>query len=181
MQAVEQWPLARFVEYAGNPRINDHAVAQAAAAIKEFGFRVPILAKSSGLIVDGHLRLKAARQLGLQTVPVLLADDMTDVQIKAFRISVNKIAGLATWNDGLLALELADLSTMGFDITTIGFDAAEYASLRSSAAPPLNTSPQLTDGFKYSVMIACADEIEQGKMLQRFESEGLQCRPLITQ
>ena len=89
---TETWPLERLIDYARNPRKNDHAVDRVAAAIKEFGFRVPIVAKSDGLVVDGHLRLKAARKLGLAEVPVVLADDMTDAQVKAFRISVNRMA-----------------------------------------------------------------------------------------
>lgn len=123
------WPLYKFVEYPGNPRKNDHAVAQAAAAIEKFGFRVPILAKSDGLIIDGHLRLKAARQLGLATVPVLLGDDMSDAQIKAFRLSVNKIADLAGWDEELLAFELDGLRDMNFDMATIGFAPGELNEL----------------------------------------------------
>ena len=128
-EVVQQWPLDRLVEYAGNPRKNDMAVAQAAAAIKKFGFRVPILAKSDGLIVDGHLRLKAARQLGLETVPVLLADDLSDAQIKAFRLSVNKIADLAEWDEELLAFELDGLRDLGFDMASIGFAPGELNDL----------------------------------------------------
>jgi ParB-like chromosome segregation protein Spo0J len=126
---VQQWPLDRLKEYAGNPRKNDHAIDQAAKAIKTFGFRVPILAKSDGLIVDGHLRLKAARQLGLATVPVLLADDMTETQVRAFRLSVNKIADLAEWDADLLAFELDGLRDLEFDMSTIGFAPGELNDL----------------------------------------------------
>jgi GNAT superfamily N-acetyltransferase len=85
----ETWPIDKLIEYARNPRKNDHAVDRVAAAIREFGFRVPVVAKSDGTVVDGHLRLKAAKKLGLTEVPVVLADDMTDLQIKAFRLSVS--------------------------------------------------------------------------------------------
>ena len=95
----ETWPIDKLIEYARNPRKNDHAVDRVAAAIREFGFRVPVVAKSDGTVVDGHLRLKAAKKLGLTEVPVVLADDMTDLQIKAFRLSVNKMAELAEWDD----------------------------------------------------------------------------------
>ncbi|WP_295443004.1 DNA methyltransferase [uncultured Thiodictyon sp.] len=127
--ALEHWPLERFIEYIRNPRVNDHAVAQVAAAIHEFGFRVPIVAKSDGLVVDGHLRLKAARKLGLETVPVLLADDLTDTQVRAFRLSVNKLAELADWDDELLRLELEGLQELGFDLDLLGFDADEIGTL----------------------------------------------------
>lgn len=124
-QHLEHWPLERLVEYARNPRKNDHAVDKVAAAIREFGFRVPIVAKSDGTIVDGHLRFKAAKKLKLRDVPVLLADDMTEAQIKAFRISVNKVAELAEWDDELLGLELQELQEADFDLSLIGFDEDE--------------------------------------------------------
>ncbi|MGP1675895.1 MAG: DNA methyltransferase [Burkholderiales bacterium] len=128
--AVQQWPLSRLIEFAGNPRKHEpDTVSRAAAAIREFGFRVPILARSGGLIIDGHLRLKAARQLGLATVPVLLADDLTDAQVKAFRLSVNKIADLAEWDQDLLAFELDGLRDMAFDMDSIGFAPGELNDL----------------------------------------------------
>jgi len=122
MQQLEHWPIDKLIEYGHNPRVNDHAIADTAAAIKEFGFRVPIIAKSDGMIVDGHLRLKAARALGLETVPVFLADDMSDAQIKAFRLSVNRIADLADWNVDLLRTELQDLSAIEYDLDLLAFD-----------------------------------------------------------
>ena len=126
----ENWPIERLVFYARNPRKNDHAVDKVAAAIREFGFRVPICAKSDGTIVDGHLRLKAAKKLGLAEVPVVLADDMTEAQIKAFRLSVNKMAELAEWDTELLRLEFLDLEGDGFDLELTGFDADEIAELQ---------------------------------------------------
>jgi ParB-like chromosome segregation protein Spo0J len=126
---TELWPLERLIDYARNPRKNDHAVDRVAAAIKEFGFRVPIIAKSDGLVVDGHLRLKAARKLGLAEVPVVLADDMSDVQVKAFRLSVNRMAELAEWDSELLALELGELGELGFELDLTGFGEDEIAAL----------------------------------------------------
>ena len=123
----ETWPIDKLIEYVRNPRKNDHAVDSVAAAIREFGFRVPVVAKSDGTVVDGHLRLKAAKKLGLTEVPVVLADDMTDLQIKAFRLSVNKMAELAEWDDELLAIELHELNAADFDMALIGFDAAGLA------------------------------------------------------
>ena len=129
MLTFETWPIDRCIDYARNPRKNDHAVDKVAAAIKEFGFRVPIVAKSDGLVVDGHLRLKAAKKLGLDEVPVILADDMTDAQIQAFRLSVNKVSELADWDMDLLKLELQDLDAVDFDLSLTGFDLDEIASL----------------------------------------------------
>lgn len=128
-QQLEHWPLDRLIEYARNPRKNEHAVDRVASAIHEFGFRVPVVAKSDGTVVDGHLRLKAARKLKLDTVPVLLADDMSEAQIKAFRLSVNRMAELAEWDEELLALELQELQDLDYDLDLTGFDEDELNRL----------------------------------------------------
>jgi DNA modification methylase len=128
MLTFETWPIEKCIDYARNPRKNDHAVDKVASAIKEFGFRVPIVAKSDGLVVDGHLRLKAAKKIGLTEVPVILADDMSEAQIKAFRLSVNKVAEFAEWDIDLLKLEFADLQEQGFDLSLTGFETGEIAN-----------------------------------------------------
>jgi DNA modification methylase len=126
---VEQWPLERLIPYARNPRKNDKAVERMCAAIREFGFRIPIIARSDGGVVDGHLRLKAAHRLGLTNVPVALADDLTEAQIKAFRLLANRSAAWAEWDDQLLALEVQDLQELGFDLALTGFDTSELQRL----------------------------------------------------
>lgn len=126
---IEHWLTDRLIPYARNPRKNDHAVDRVAAAIREFGFRVPIIAKSDGTVIDGHLRLKAAHKLGLKSVPVVLGDDLTETQIKAFRISVNRMADLADWDTELLALEIEDLRLEDFNIDLTGFDSSELESI----------------------------------------------------
>ncbi|TFH44606.1 MAG: DNA methylase, partial [Lysobacterales bacterium] len=152
---IEMWPIDRLIFYARNPRKNDHAVDNIAAGIREFGFRVPVIAKSDGTVVDGHLRLKAAKKLGLAEVPVVLADDLTDTQIKAFRISVNKMADLADWDMELLALEFADLSALDFDLSLTGFGEDELAALLADKTagltdpddvPPLPEAPVTVTG-----------------------------------
>lgn len=129
MQQLEEWKVSDLIEYARNPRKNDHAVDKVAAAIREFGFRVPILAKSDKTVVDGHLRLKAAKKLGLETVPVILCDDMSEAQIKAFRISVNRVAEFAEWDNELLRIEFEALREMDFDVELTGFSADELEAL----------------------------------------------------
>jgi ParB-like chromosome segregation protein Spo0J len=151
----ETWPIERCIGYARNPRKNDHAVDKVAAAIKEFGFRVPIVAKSDGLIVDGHLRLKAAKKLGLTEVPVILADDMTEAQIKAFRLSVNKVAELAEWDMDLLKIEMQDLAGLDFDLGLIGFDADELADLFLDRMAAPETSTKEINPDEYSLSHVC--------------------------
>jgi len=141
----ETWPIERCIGYARNPRKNDHAVDKMASAIREFGFRVPIVAKSDGTVVDGHLRLKAAAKLGLVEVPVILADDLTETQIKAFRLSVNKVSEFAEWDIELLKLEFADLDAAGFDLTLTGFDLGEIAALTLDATEGLTDPDAVPD------------------------------------
>lgn len=114
-------PINELEPYARNPRKNDEAVDRMVAAIKEFGFRIPVVAKSDGTIVDGHLRLKAAKKLGMDKVPVALADELTDAQIKAFRLLANQSANWAEWDMDLLKLELEELSVADIDLDIIGF------------------------------------------------------------
>ncbi len=115
--------------YARNPRKNDEQVDRMIESINEFGFRIPVVAKSDGSVVDGHLRLKAAKKLGMETVPVVLADDLTDAQIKAFRLLANRSANWAEWDDDLLRLELGELQDMDFDMSLTGFNADELDAL----------------------------------------------------
>ncbi len=131
MQDIElhHWPVGKLIPYGRNPRKNDHVIEQMAGAIQEFGFRIPIIAKSTGEVVDGHLRLKAALHLGLETVPVVLADDLTPMQIKAFRILANRSATWADWDEDLLRLELEELQLDDFDLSLTGFDDEEIAEL----------------------------------------------------
>lgn len=139
---VETWDIDRLRPYVSNPRKNDHAVERVAVAIKEYGFRVPIVARSTGEVVDGHLRLKAALSLGLKEVPVVLADDLTEAQIKGFRVSVNRMAELAEWDMTLLRAELIDLADLNFDLALTGFDEAFLDDL---LAEPENEEEGLTD------------------------------------
>lgn len=100
-----------------------------AAVIAEFGFRIPVVARSSGELVDGHLRLKAAIKLGLSTIPVVLADELSDAQIRAFRLVANRSATWAEWDEELLRLELDDLAGAQYDLGLTGFDPDELADL----------------------------------------------------
>lgn len=126
---VEQWDIDKLIPYARNPRKNDEQVGRMVSAIKEFGFRIPVVAKSDGTIVDGHLRYKAAKKLGLKTIPVAIADDLSEAQIKAFRILANKSVNWADWDDDLLKLELQELQEVNFDLELTGFDKLEIDTL----------------------------------------------------
>src|SRR4051794_16409993 len=106
-----------------------------AAAIAEFGFKIPVLARSSGEVVDGHLRLKAAQKLGLTEIPVVLCDEWSPAQVKAFRLMVNRSVTWADWDEELLALELLELKGLDFDLTLTGFDLSEIDAYMASGVP----------------------------------------------
>src|ERR1700688_3474098 len=101
---IQVWPIDRLVFYARNPRKNDPAIDRMAASISEFGFKIPVLARSDGEVVDGHLRLKAAQKLGLDEIPVIICDEWSPAQVKAFRLLVNRSATWADWDFELLEL-----------------------------------------------------------------------------
>jgi DNA modification methylase len=95
------------------------------ASIQEFGFKIPVLVRSSGEVVDGHLRLKAAHKLGIKEVPVILCDEWSEAQVKAFRLMVNRSVTWADWDTELLALEIKDLRALDFDLALTGFNPVE--------------------------------------------------------
>jgi hypothetical protein len=128
---IQIWPIERLVFYARNPRKNDAAVDRMVASIREYGFKIPVLARSDGEVVDGHRRLKAARKLGITQVPVILCDEWTPVQVKAFRLMVNRSVTWAAWDDELLAQELREIQELDidFDLQLTGFDIPETDDL----------------------------------------------------
>src|SRR5580692_3409729 len=126
---VQTWPIDRLVFYARNPRKNDAAVDLMCSSFREFGFKIPCLVRSDGEVIDGHLRLKAARKLGITEIPVILCDEWSPQQVKAFRLLVNRSATWADWDEDLLALELADLQTLDYDLALTGFDTKEIDAL----------------------------------------------------
>lgn len=120
--------------YEKNPRKNDKAIDFVANSIKEFGFKVPLVIDKNNVIVAGHTRYQASKKLGLKEVPCLVADDLTDEQIKAFRIADNKTNDMAEWDDALLGDELKELVD-SFDMTDFGFGEFEISMLTEDMEP----------------------------------------------
>lgn len=133
---IKEIKLADIKPYENNPRFNDEAVDAVAESIQQFGFKVPIVIDKNGVIVTGHTRYKAAKAMSMDKVPCILADDLTEDQVKAFRIADNKVGEIATWDIEKLEKELLDIdmdmSEFGFDlnveeeITPIEDDFEEY-------------------------------------------------------
>lgn len=114
--------LTELKPYENNPRKNDEAVDYVANSIKEFGFKVPLVITEEGVIIAGHTRYKASKKLGLKEVPCIIADDLTEEQIKAFRLADNKVAEKAEWDYNMLGVELEDLE---IDMSEFGFEDLE--------------------------------------------------------
>jgi len=130
---IEIWPVGRLVPYAKNARTHSpEQVAQIAASIVEFGFNAPILVDSNAGIVAGHGRLLAARKLGLEEVPVVVLDHLTETQRRAYIIADNKLALNAGWDEAVLAAELGELERDGLDLAVVGFSDDELQALLAS-------------------------------------------------
>lgn len=118
---VVNWPIDRPKPYENNPRINDEAVEKVAASLKAYGFRQPIVVDQDGVIVVGHTRLKAAKSLGMDKVPVHVAD-LTPEHARAYRIADNRTGEDAEWDASLLSDEIDALLADGYDTDLLGFD-----------------------------------------------------------
>ena len=119
MKIVEK-NINELVMYENNPRKNDEAVKYVAESISQFGFKVPVIVDKDNVIVAGHTRVKAARKLKLQTVPCIVADDLTPEQIKAFRLADNKVSEFSEWDLDLLNIELDNICDI--DMADFGFE-----------------------------------------------------------
>ena len=132
--------LSELHPYKNNPRKNDQAVDAVANSIREFGFKVPVVIDKNGEIIAGHTRYKAAKKLKLKEIPCIIADDLTEEQIKAFRLADNKVGELAEWDFDLLSDELdgifdIDMSEFGFDLDIPG-EEGEVVEDDFDATPP---------------------------------------------
>lgn len=147
-------PLGWLTPYENNPRNNDEAVGPVANSISEFGFKVPIVATSDGEIINGHTRWKAAKKLKLKTVPVIIADDLTEEQVKAFRLADNKVAEIAQWDIELLLSEIDSVDNL--DMTLFGFTDQDYTlddfedeELDTEDAEEINEQDTQTSAVEY--------------------------------
>lgn len=121
MKIIEK-KISELKPYANNPRMNDDAVEKVAQSIQEFGFKVPIVVDKDGVVVCGHTRLKAAKKLGIEKLPCVVADDLTPKQIQAFRLADNKTSDFSIWDNKKL---LEELEEIGGGVFT-GFETSDF-------------------------------------------------------
>ena len=139
MKELKWEPIKSIRPYEKNPRRNDEAVDAVAASIKEFGWQQPIVVDRDGVIIAGHTRYKAAKKLKCDTVPVVVADNLTEDQVKAYRLADNKTNELAEWDTALLGEELAELAD--FDMSQFGFDTILQEEAREAEEDDYEVNP----------------------------------------
>ena len=118
--------IDKIIPYVNNPRNNEEAIDKVASSIQEFGFKVPIVIDKDNVVITGHTILLDSKKLGLKEVPVIRADDLTEAQVKAFRIADNKTSEHATWDEELLKIELEQLEEMNFNLDDLNIDYSDF-------------------------------------------------------
>jgi len=179
---VENRPIGKVKPYAGNPRtITAEAVSQVAESIRRFGFRQPIVVDAKGVIVAGHTRWLAAKELKLKVVPVHVAKDLTPEQVRAYRLADNRTGEIAEWDDAKLVDELLGLAAGGTPADVPGVSQAEIAALiqESEPAPPppeVAISPELFERHDYLV-VYFDNDFDWQVAIEALGIETVVCRP----
>lgn len=171
MQVITK-TLNEIKPYEKNPRKNDYAVKYVAESIKQFGFKVPIVIDTDGVIVAGHTRYKAAKKLKLKEVPCIVADDLNEEQVKAFRLADNKVSEAAEWDFDLLGEELDEI--LEIDMEAFGFDF----DIEEEQQPKEREDLSGEVGEVFQIIVECKDELEQEEIYYRLINEGMTCRTL---
>jgi hypothetical protein len=160
-------PVSEVRPYEKNPRKNADAVKFVKASIEQFGFKVPIIVDSNRVVVCGHTRLMAAKSLGMSEVPCIMADDLTEDQIRAFRLADNKVGEFAEWDMDLLGDELDAIEeACDIDMGDFGFDD----KIDDEEEKGVNLSET------FQIIVACENEIEQQEIFEKLSGEGYKCR-----
>ena len=163
-----------LVPYENNPRNNKKAVDKVAKSIEKFVFKVPIVVDENNVIVAGHTRLLASKQLGLESVPVIVVKELTNEQIKAFRLADNKTSEFAEWNEDLLIQELSEIESI--DMNIFGFDDIENELEEELENDETPKTMYLNE--KDIIAIECDNEEELELTFMKLQEEGYNCRIL---
>ena len=172
---IKMVPTEEVTPYDKNPRLNDDAVDAVASSIREFGFKVPIVVDSEWVVVSGHTRLKAAKALGLTEVPVIVADDLDETKIKAFRLADNKVAELADWDESLLVKELEELAELSYDMGQFEFDLdPEPDGDDDDGLGDIPDNINVMETFALNVIVS--DEAEQAELYEEMLGRGYEVK-----
>ena len=173
---IELLPVAEIIPYENNPRHNDGAVESVAESIRQFGFKQPIIVDAQRVIVCGHTRVKAAIQLGMESVPCIVASDLTPDQVKALRLVDNKTGELAEWDDDLLRAELEslemDMGVFNLDFSGIEPEDGDFESLDVDTDNSTGTNPLLLVFGKYRLNLSPEEHDRLTAALNEYSQEA---------
>lgn len=171
--------VSDLIPYARNSRTHSNEqIDQIARSIQEFGFLAPIIINEKNEIIAGHGRLMAAKKIGMEYVPCVQADHLTDEQKRAYVIADNKLTLNSDWDFELLKIELADLELSGFDISITGFYDAELMGLLGDGLDEPKKPVEDTYKSVFEVVVECTDEQEQESIYNQLTGKGMKCRVL---
>lgn len=178
---VEMMSLDDITPYIRNPRKNENSVEKVRASLLEFGWRQPLVVDKDRVIIVGDTRYRAAKLLGekFHMAPVHVADNLTDAQIKAYRIMDNRSHEEALWDRELLALEMEDLQELEFDLALTGFNADEIDGFLLADFPeePLNNAA--IPEKQFSIMVTCKSEGEQKEIYELLQGKGIDAKLMV--
>ena len=161
---IQYLPLSELKPYENNPRKNDEAVEYVAKSIQEFGFKVPIVIDKNGVIVAGHTRYKAAKEIGMEAVPCIVADDLTEEQVKAFRLADNKVSDFSIWDNKKL---LEELDSINDDMFTGFAEGGVFDSVLNELDQDIIADN--TDGVTYEAVFKSPDKEIIDKITKEWE------------
>ncbi len=180
---IDILPISELRFYEKNPRKNSGAVDYVKASIEKFGFKVPVIVDCSRNVICGHTRILAAKSLGLSEVPCIIASDLTDAQVKAFRLADNRVAEFSKWDKKLLNDEIEDLKIdCDFDMGDFGFDDKFMSDLDFAVdcseddehENPNETGVNAKCAKK--IIVECSSESERQMILETLSSLGVVCK-----
>ena len=170
MKVIEK-KLSEIKPYENNPRNNEDAVQYVANSLKKFGWKQPIVLDKDGVIIAGHTRYLAAKQLGMKTAPCVIADDLSEEDARGYRLADNKTAEMAGWNFQLLDIELAEIETL--DMADFGFDLHDEEYIDQFFEDGDNTKAKSSDG-SYNIQVTCESEEKYEKIVAFLDELGVQ-------
>ena len=164
---IEYVDINSIKPYKKNPRKNEEAIPYVMESIKQFGFKNPVILDKDNVIVAGHTRIESAKRLGITEIPCIYADDLTDEQIKAFRLADNKVSEKSQWNFDLLEEELNDI--LNIDMSEFDFKPEELEEIERD-----DLSEKID--IKNILEINCENEEELEKLYKEMVDRGYECK-----
>lgn len=155
---IETWPIDKVLPFAKNARLHSEAqVAAVSKSIAEFGFVNPCLVDANGVLIAGHCRILSAKQIGMETVPVIRLGHLTEIQARALRLADNQLPQLGSWSAELIAAEISDLKLLGYDVPLLGFPESQLRGWGISMGTESSVDPEATPELPKKTVVRKGD------------------------